>query len=68
MLINPNFTVENEFISARRGELISLSANYGINEYNASNGDNLLDAEAAEKINEMIKRVVRIMQQQIAFT
>ena len=55
MLINPNFTVENEFISSRRGELISLSANYGINEYNASNGDNLLDAEAAEKINEMIK-------------
>ena len=55
MLINPNFKVENEFISARRGELISLSANYGINEHNAYNGDNLLDAEAADKINEMIK-------------
>lgn len=55
MLINPNFTVEDEFIAARRGELISLSANYGINEHNTSNGDNLLDAEAAEKINEMVK-------------
>ena len=55
MLINPNFTVENEFIAARRGELISLSANYGISELNAGNGDNLLDAEAGEKINEMIR-------------
>ena len=55
MLINPNFTVENEFIAARRGELVSLSANYGINEHNAYNGDNLLDPEAADKINEMIK-------------
>ena len=55
MLINPNFTVENEFIAARRGELISLSANYGIREHNAGNGDNLLDTEAAGKINEMIK-------------
>ena len=55
MLVNPNFTIENEFIATRRGELISLSANYGINEHNAYNGDNLLDAEAAGKINEMIK-------------
>ena len=55
MLINPNFTVENEFIAARRGELISLSGTYGINERNAYNGDNLLDAEAAAKMNEMVK-------------
>ena len=55
MLINPNFTVENDFIAARRGELISLTTNYGIKEHNAGNGDNLLDTEAAEKINEMIK-------------
>lgn len=54
MLINPNFTVEDDFISTRRGEMISLSATYGINEHNASNGDNLLDAEAAMKINEMV--------------
>ena len=55
MLINPNFTVENDFIAARRGELISLASNYGINEHNAYNGDNLLDAEAAEHINAMVK-------------
>lgn len=55
MLINPNFKVENEFIAARRGELISLSANYGIKELHSYNGDNLLDAEAAAKISEMIK-------------
>ena len=55
MLINPNFTVENEFIAARRGELISLAANYGIAEGNAGNGDNLLDAEAAAHISEMVK-------------
>ena len=55
MLINPNFMVESEFIAARRGELVSLAANYGINEHNAYNGDNLLDAEAAAKINEMVE-------------
>lgn len=55
MLINPNFIVDNNFISARRSELVSLSTNYGINEHNAYNGDNLLDAEAAVKINQMVK-------------
>ena len=54
MLINPNFTVETDFINARRGELISISAKYGIVEGNPGNGDNLLDAEAAEHINEMV--------------
>ncbi len=55
MLINPNFTVDTDFIDARRGELISLSSAYGIKEGNPYNGDNLLDAEAALHINEMIK-------------
>ena len=54
MLINPNFTVENSFISARRGEMVSLSSRYGIIEGNPGNGDNLLDAEAAIHINDMV--------------
>lgn len=54
MLINPNFTVTTDFIAARRGELISLAATYGIPEYRASNGDNLMDAVAAEHLNEML--------------
>lgn len=54
MLINPNFTVEDSFISTRRGELVSLSSLYGIVEGNAYNGDNLLDSEAAVHINDMI--------------
>ena len=55
MLINPNFTVDTGFIDARRGELVSISSLYGIKEGNPYNGDNLLDAEAAEHINEMVK-------------
>ena len=55
MLVNPNFTVENEFINARRGELVSISSLYGIVEGNPGNGDNLLDAEAATHINDMVK-------------
>lgn len=54
MLINPNFTVENTFIAERRAELISISSKYGIAEGNPGNGDNLLDAEAAEHINDMV--------------
>ncbi|MBR3269937.1 D-alanyl-D-alanine carboxypeptidase family protein [Candidatus Saccharibacteria bacterium] len=53
MLINPNFTVDSDFIAARKGELISLSGTYGIEENKASNGDNLLDKEAAEWLNKM---------------
>lgn len=53
MLINPNFTVDIEFIDSRRNELISLYDNYGIVEGNPYNGDNLLDAEAASHLNEM---------------
>ncbi len=55
MLINPNFIVEDEFIAARRTELVSISSLYGIVEGNPGNGDNLLDAEAAEHINDMVK-------------
>lgn len=55
MLINPNFMVEQDFITTRRKELVSLSSLYGIVEGNTHNGDNLLDAEAAEKMNELVR-------------
>ena len=55
MLINPNFTVNTDFIDARRSELVSISSLYGIIEGNPYNGDNLLDAEAAAHLNEMVK-------------
>ena len=55
MLINPNFTVNTDFIDARRSELVSISSLYGIIEGNPYNGDNLLDAEAAVHLNEMVK-------------
>ena len=55
MLINPNFTVSTDFIDARKSELVSISSLYGIMEGNPYNGDNLLDAEAAMHINDMIK-------------
>ena len=55
MLINPNFTVEEDFIAARKNELVSISQLYGIREGVAGNGDNLLDAEAAAHINDMVK-------------
>lgn len=54
MLVNPNFMVEEDFITARRSELISLYVTYGIRELNAWNGDNLIDAEAGEHLNEML--------------
>ncbi len=54
MLVNPNFVVEEDFIATRRNELISLNATYGIRELNAWNGDNLIDAEAGEHLNEML--------------
>ena len=54
MLINPNFMVEDDFISTRKTELISLNDNYGIQEYHSWNGDNLMDAEAAAHLNEML--------------
>lgn len=53
MLINPNFPVEANFITARKNELISLQSTYGITENKSSNGDNLLDREAAEWLNKM---------------
>ena len=53
MLINPNFTVETDFIAARKNELISLQGTYGIEENKSSNGDNLMDKEAAEWLSKM---------------
>jgi len=55
MLINPNFTVSTQWIDTRKKQLISVSKTYGIKEGKSSNGDNLLDAEAAEHLNEMVK-------------
>lgn len=54
MLINPNFRVEDSFIATRRIELVSISSLYGIVEGNPGNGDNLLDAEAAVHIKDMV--------------
>ncbi|MBP5512363.1 hypothetical protein J6X90_03180, partial [Candidatus Saccharibacteria bacterium] len=55
MLINPNFRVSIGWIDNRRSGLISLSKMYGIQEGHSWNGDNLIDAEAAEHLNEMVK-------------
>ncbi|MBQ6313322.1 D-alanyl-D-alanine carboxypeptidase family protein [Candidatus Saccharibacteria bacterium] len=55
MLINANFMVDNNFLTARRSELVSLSSNYGIPEYNIYNGDNLLDSEAAEHLSSLVE-------------
>ncbi len=55
MLINPNFTVSTSWIDARKKGLISVSKTYGIKEGKSSNGDNLLSAEAAKHLNEMVK-------------
>lgn len=56
MLINPNFTVDYDFIASRQAGLISVSQNYGIPEYHrAGNGDNLMVPEAAAHLSEMLK-------------
>ncbi|MBQ2638452.1 D-alanyl-D-alanine carboxypeptidase family protein [Candidatus Saccharibacteria bacterium] len=55
MLINPNFTVSTSWIASRKTQLISVSKTYGISEAKASNGDNLMDAEAAKHLGEMVK-------------
>lgn len=55
MLINPNFTVDTNFIAQRQGELINLTTQYGIREGNSGNGAPLMDKEAAEHLNEMIQ-------------
>ncbi|MBO7699130.1 D-alanyl-D-alanine carboxypeptidase family protein [Candidatus Saccharibacteria bacterium] len=54
-LINYHFTVDNNYIANRRGQLTNLTAVYGINELNSYNGTPLLDAEAATHLNDMIK-------------
>lgn len=55
MLINPNFTVSTSWIANRKTQLISVSKTYGITEAKASNGDNLMESEAAKHLNEMVK-------------
>lgn len=55
ILINPNFPVEISYIDAKRSQLVSVSSLYGIREGNPNNGDNLLTAEAAEHLNQMVK-------------
>ena len=55
MLINPNFTVDTNFITQRQSELIDLTATYGIKEGNSGNGTPMLDREAAEHLNDMIQ-------------
>ena len=52
-LINPNFTVETAYISARSAELINIAETYGIRE-SGNNGDGWLDAEAASHLAEMV--------------
>ena len=54
-LINANFTVDMDYIYARRNQLVNLTAMYGINELNSYNGVPLLDPEAAPHLNEMVK-------------
>ena len=54
MLINPNFTVSTGWINERRNGLVSISKTYGIIEGHRGNGDNLLDAEAAKHMNDMV--------------
>ena len=55
VLINPNFTVTTSWIATRKTQLISVSKTYGITEAKSSNGDNLMDSEAAKHLNEMVK-------------
>lgn len=54
MLINPNFTVDTNWIANRKAELVNIDTLYGIKEGNYYNGDPLLDAEAAVHLNEML--------------
>lgn len=55
VLINPNFRVDTAYIAGRKSGLISLSQTYGIPEYKAGNGDNLMVPEAAEHLAAMIR-------------
>lgn len=54
MIVNPNFRVTTEWIDNRKNALVSLSTLYGIEEGHSWNGDNLIDKEAAEHLNEMV--------------
>ena len=54
MLINPNFTVSEDWISARNTDLIDISEKYGVLEGNQYNGAPKLTAEAAAHLNDML--------------
>ncbi|MBQ2660012.1 D-alanyl-D-alanine carboxypeptidase family protein [Candidatus Saccharibacteria bacterium] len=54
MLINPNFTVDDNFIATRKSQLINITDAYGIREGNHWNGVPLLDPEAAIHLNDML--------------
>ncbi|MBQ3325794.1 M15 family metallopeptidase [Candidatus Saccharibacteria bacterium] len=55
MLINANYTVDENFIVARRAQLVDITELYGITEANSWNGPPLLDKEAAIHLNDMIR-------------
>lgn len=55
MLINPNFRVSLNWIDNRKRGLVSVEKKYGIVEGNKNNGDNLMVAEAAQHLNDMVK-------------
>lgn len=54
MLINPNFTVSEDWIARRSRQLVDLAATYGIVEANAWNGTPRLDPEAAPHFYDMV--------------
>ena len=54
MIVNPNFRVTTDWIDNRKANLVSVSTLYGIEEGHSWNGDNLIDKEAAEHLNEMV--------------
>lgn len=55
MLINPNFPVTTGWIANRKPQLINISEQYGIEEFNQWNGIPYLDATAAKHLNDMIE-------------
>lgn len=55
MLINANYTVGEDFIAARRNQLVDITELYGITEANSWNETPLMDAEAAQHLSDMLK-------------
>lgn len=54
-VINANYRVDDSYINARANQLVDITELYGITEANSWNGTPLLDAEAAQHLNDMIK-------------